>query len=254
MSPFPWSWKRWYFLFFFFLHIFIVCLHQLECELHYSRALCPFYTCMYPWHLEHHTEHCRDSTLRNHELGWHRFRRKLDLKNRRAVSGRLDKSRSTGEGLETLPLLDPRFKVASGLNPPSAILVYLCRDPSSHLSRQLRATGCEEMWLYVNDWIVGGRVLLLIWVNIRLLSLSLIWSNNDQLLRPVACCWWIFHNSVEMFSALLLIINHKAWDWKCISILPTLSLLALFSLPPGHPSQGLAHQWLLWNALYLSWC
>ena len=33
-----------------------------------------------------------------------------------------------------------------------------------------------------------------------------------------------------MFSALLLIINHKAWDWKCISILPTLSWLYFPSL------------------------
>ena len=55
----------------------------------------------------------------------------MGLKNRRAVSGRLDKSWSTGEGLETFPLSDPRFKVASGLNPPSAILVYLCRDPAA---------------------------------------------------------------------------------------------------------------------------
>ena len=69
----------------------------------------------------------------------------MGLKNRRAASGKLEKSWNTGEGLETLPLLDPRFKVASGLHPPSAILVYLCRDPRSHLSRQLRATGCEEM-------------------------------------------------------------------------------------------------------------
>ena len=78
-----------------------------------------------------------------------RFRRKVGLKNRRAVSGRLDKSWSTGEGLETLPLSDPRFKVASGLNPPSAILVYLCRDPAAAAaaakSLQLCPTLCDPI-------------------------------------------------------------------------------------------------------------
>lgn len=86
---------------------------------------------------------CRHYMLGNRDPG----RRKQVWKTEEQCQG--DETEAGGHGREcpgTLAPSDPSFNVASGFSPPSASLVSpLQKAPRSHLSRQLRATGCEEM-------------------------------------------------------------------------------------------------------------
>lgn len=130
--------------------------------------------------LEDCMTHCRPSMPANRDPG----RRKQAQQTEEHCQG----AWTTGKGAFREPCyMGPWFPGGFWAQHPLCRPGLTCgKSPPFPSWQTTRATGCEEMWLHTYDWTVRGRALLLIWVHLRLLSLLLIWSNNDQLLRPVA--------------------------------------------------------------------